>query len=1857
MEDMDNFSEINQNFDTVKTLLNSIRAQGILNTSDVDKLLTGINSKLEKLNTEEDIDLIKMFLSELKQNLEERHTILVSKFGAIESLFSNLLKNSSEMPKSSDIKELFDIIATNLSVFSREVVSQKESITDIALKLDAFRSDDSQKKDIIKNIAILKSDLERLSNGFDSIVISLNDNFKTVVKTITTIDKTVYLENFSDSLNNIENSSKTVLSALQILDKKAEQVENVLDSLATKEDITTSNQRLFELKAQNHEITAIVNDLSDRYVRIDNLADKIDASVNIIASLKSVLEEVDDKQTHLILEQLKHLEAQLQIITTDTKFDEFKASLENLIKNLADTPAFQKVLSVIKELENEIKSSILDVSHKLAGLQDANVTRVLGDISTNAEMLGSRLSQAQTTISQLCDKNFIAIFDNIGELKNTLAQLDENNVSANNAIFSSISERLSIFENGLKSSLENQENAVNHASTKLVEQIDNIKNLSSVLDYKMDSSVVEVANIKREFASLQNAVEAVLALDFVSVVKDLRVDLYASKQELANSFDASSADLSDKITNDLYGKYELLISKMDAVEDEFKKAQADTLADLKSVLDKISSSIVDVLSYVSEANSANAEGFDGKLTKLADLIKENSLNYVDGVRSVIDVLRVQIDNNIKTLEEDNTKAVNSVKALVAESSEEIKKELKYAYSKLIEIQDSYSNLNESFTSVNAGTVDKIDNVIASANEVKEDIDKKLIILKNSLVDKITEFKQEFTIENADKVSELKYSVESLYNKNSQDLVSLVDELKLLFKDLHAEGNESRTEALSKLLENFEAVKDLMKSLKDESANELSQKVDLLLDDFTSLKTVLDKVDENLDGDLTRQLSIIESNFESLVSQISILFDKSDKTLVDKINGEFNLMSEKVQSVLSEKLDDYKTKIEETFENLSEKTFEQSKCMQDRIVDLNNALKGIIEDQAEENNKQIEVIATSFKDIIDENIKLTAVDYVSLKNKLVEFAKNIELNNQALTEGLKTQIDEITRYIDSVLELQNQDLEAKNQQLKEFISDSFNSVNEKADFVKSALEEQLEIARSSSADLTTLSQICANNNNLVEGLDSYTREQTSSIVQLLNTNKALLIELDNSLVEKSNLLKSVIAEVSNGQLESITSYIDKFKEYFDIEKEHVTSIKEAIVDVLNNELNITSKNIEKETDVIIAELIEQFELLKNTQSDNIVSLTSNIEEIVNAHIYNNIEDLKSYLDIRTDNSVLVNKFDNLKIEIVSTFESLTTNLNKMLDADIFKSELSDFRAANELLISTAVDKANSIIEGFISDNYKNIEEKFALFDKKFIDAVVDKYEEIKLDINKYNETFTSIQNTLVSTQTGFDDLKSFVNNKFDVISEIVDSEMKNFNKCFEDLRAQISNKSFDEAFQASINKQVADLETLVNDQMGYIMDINELCANNLPDIAELNVLLRHSILDSINQIHDKVDSDNVENLLNQLKTDIVTQILNVFNQISFVTEQEEILDFIQAKHDDLIEILSHIVTTSSDISTVKKTVISTDKNINTLKNEIELINNKINSIISSEDDVDYVYSLQDLETDIANLRLVLNEMKDNGNSQAFADLVASTNEIYNLVESIKQDLPNKSDFESVAEDIESISTRTNKLLLSSDESYKYLQDNLQDFKLVINDLDERTRNFAKDSGIDKIDSKLNSINSMVVNGAKSNQVFNQVFEYLAEWVDNAGTQINAISDKVETLDDIGQIKVMLSDLKAKSEDNSENAELIAALGDVFDKQVKKIAALETKLDKVIVETTIKNKDNKIDLSPIEATMNRFLVAMDEKLSSQQEKVNLLEEKLSNVLSILDEKDTAQLAKKVGGMDRQIAKLNKSIEKIASHVVEE
>ena len=2221
MAEINNFSEITENFDTIKTLLNSIRAQGILNTSDVDKLLAGINSKLEKINTEEDIDLIKIFLSELKQNLDERHSVLISKFGAIESLFSNLLKNSADTLKSSEVKELFDIVATNLSVFSREVVSQKETLTDITLRLDAMRSDDSSKKEIIKSVSLLKNDLEHLNNGFDSIVLSLNENFKTLIKTLSEVDQSEAINKFGGQLEDIVNSSNTVLSAIQMLDKKNNQLEDALKGLASQDDVISAKKWLSDLVAKNHELNDSINNLSDKYYKIDNLAEKIDASVSIIAGLKTVISENESQNSEKIMNELEVLQTSLKEVTTNQSFEDFKASLEivlkdissgsiNLQNSLVDASSeiqkistnlqaldinvnFQSLMSNLDKIEHGIKEHTEVVADKISQLVEVNATRTLNEITNNTDSLISKLKDSHYTMTKLCEKSFNDVAEDIANLKTVVSQIDENNVSANNAIFSNVTDRLAIFENSLKSSLEKQEDYVANSSSQLFEQIKNIKDLSGVIDYKLDASVIEVNNSKREFAELKSAVQDVLGLDFVNAVKDLRVDLYAIKQDLATAFENSTTEQAEKSANDLFGKYELLVSKLDSVEDTLKQAQTSALNALKPILDNIASSIMDVISYVSSQKELNTDSIDVKLANITEIVKDSNLNYVENVRDVVEVIRTQVENNLLQIQKENSNKIDSINSSITKNTESLKEEIKYSYNKLLEVQDNFDEIKEALNVNNITLSTNIGDIISSTDGLKTDFEVKLATLKNSLLDKISDFKQEFTCENADKISEIKFTTENLHTKslqNSQELIGqfkgeiaqIIGTLKLNVEELAEQlssttlkvegGNReivnfikndfcaevdnsvntlksdlsefsadmqnyadsitsgfedlknsvdtmsekttsSLTSTLAKILDNFVSLKGVLNSFNESNMQNFKDSVDKITEDFANLKNRLESVDKNVDEDLARQFNLIETNFEELSNSIAELFSRSDNELSFKIENGLVDISARIDETVASNLEQYKAKIESLFDDIVKKNDEQADYIKERVLGLNETLEATLATQNENAENRLKNIADEMKTIIDGNIEVTSADYESLKAKLADFTLEMSSLNKTLSSNLKQQLDDIAKFIDSNLEVQGQetaekfediqntvtaqgqklnsqvesvletvkndnssllenirlklqeignaftteltsfteksekdfaqtsdslknlietqaehsevkldgfvqDLSARNLEMVENIKTQLDEI---AKFVDSGLEiqannveakfdeitdkaqqlnlklgeidenvsdgvkdlsqelnqlkadisdnlqqnsalvankfekllnditsnklEELKLISETTQNLTNdLKQEAFDNlSNEVEGLfdkvqslfeatslnftthldnenskiledlnaktiefkaafealndrldkdeisqmnvfqahvrelsgtfntlideaKNVTKSEVSAISEtLINNSKNLFDEVEQAIEDKITSLLATTAEISAGELQSMEAFANQILKQIEVNKQNVVSCKDLIIELVQKECELVSDDIEKETDIIVKDIIEQFNLFKGIQKDELDKLTVHVESSIEDYIFNYVNELKSYLDIKTDSTIMNQKLDNIQSELNNTVDDMLSTMNKFLEASVFSSAMSDLRTANEILVNSTADKLNKQINDFVLENVTNkLDDKLNLFDKKFTDTIVDKYEEIKMISSQYNKSFENIQTSVDGILNEFKSTKNEINATMQTIMDGISNSINSLNVSFTDLKEQILNKSFDEAFQASLNNQISGIENLVKEQFGYLEDISDLCCNNLPELTEMNTLVKYGIQQSIKDLTNKVDAQDISlnEELAKLKSDIITQFLNIFNQISFVAEQEEILDFIQEKHSELITILSHIVTTIDNVDAVKDNVAVVDNKIDSLKEDIDLINEKITSIISSDGDIDYVYSLQDLESDIANLRLVLNEMKSGNNSKELEELVTSTNGIYKLVESLKAEMPNfeydefKKDFETLSEDIVSISTRTNKLILASDESHKCLQDNLQEFKLVINDLDERTRNFAHESGIDRLDNKLCAINSMIQNGAKTNQVFNQVFEYLAEWVDKAGEQITTISDKVETLDDIGQIKVMLEDLKAEAEDNTESTELIEALSNVFEKQAKRISSLEAKLDRVIVETTISNKNSKIDMTPFENTLNSFLVAIDDKMSSQQDKINSLESKLEEVMTKIDPKDTAQLTKKVGGMDRQIAKLNKSIEKIASHVVE-
>ena len=965
--------------------------------------------------------------------------------------------------------------------------------------------------------------------------------------------------------------------------------------------------------------------------------------------------------------------------------------------------------------------------------------------------------------------------------------------------------------------------------------------------------------------------------------------------------------------------------------------------------------------------------------------------------------------------------------------------------------------------------------------------------------------------------------------------------------------------------------------------------------------------------------------------------------MDNLSQELQGLQSGVNSEIQRGSETFATQVENLTQELEQLKADVSDNLQQNSALVSKKLESLLNDITSNKLEELKLISETTQNKTND----LKVDFA---NSLTEEVEGLYDKVQGLFEATSLNF---TTHLDNENSKILEDLTAKTMELKA----AFEALNDRLD--KDEIS-QMNVFQAQ------VKELGGTFNTLIDEAKNVTKSEVSAISEtLINNSKNLFDEVEQAIEDKITTLLATTADISAGELQSMEAFANQILKQVEVNKQNVVSCKDLIIELVKKECELVSEDIKKETDVIVKDIIEQFNLFKGIQKDELDKLTVHVENSIEDYIFNYINELKSYLDIKTDTTIMNQKLDNIQSELNNTVDDMLSTMNKFLEASVFSSAMSDLRTANEILVNSTVDKLNKQINDFVQENVINkFEDKLNLFDKKFTDTIVDKYEEIKMISSKYNQSFENIQASVDGILAEFKSAKDEINATMQTIMDGISNSINSLNVSFADLKAQILNKSFDEAFQASLNNQITSIENLVKEQFGYLEDISDLCCNNLPELTEMNTLVKYGILQSITDLTNKVDAQDISlnEELAKLKSDIITQFLNIFNQISFVAEQEEILDFIQEKHSELITILSHIVTTIDNVDTVKDNVAVIDNKVDSLKEDIDLINEKITSIISSDGDIDYVYSLQDLESDIANLRLVLNEMKSSNNSKELEELVTSTNNIYKLVESLKTEMPKfeydefKKDFETLSEDIVSISTRTNKLILASDESHKCLQDNLQEFKLVINDLDERTRNFAHESGIDRLDNKLGAINTMIQNGAKTNQVFNQVFEYLAEWVDKAGEQITTISDKVETLDDIGQIKVMLEDLKAEAEDNTESTELIEALSNVFEKQAKRISSLEAKLDRVIVETTISNKNSKIDMTPFENTLNSFLVAIDDKMSSQQDKINSLESKLEEVMTKIDPKDTAQLTKKVGGMDRQIAKLNKSIEKIASHVVE-
>ena len=154
-----------QTVEELAELLDSIKLEATRNAESFDKILNNINNKLEFMsNDTENDDLIRVYLTELKKALEERHALVVSEFGKIENSFNNLTSEQANLIKTSEMKEMFDIFTTNMQSVAQELFTQRDLLSQYAENLAKYTSDKTDKNDIINSVSAIRNDVNAINH-------------------------------------------------------------------------------------------------------------------------------------------------------------------------------------------------------------------------------------------------------------------------------------------------------------------------------------------------------------------------------------------------------------------------------------------------------------------------------------------------------------------------------------------------------------------------------------------------------------------------------------------------------------------------------------------------------------------------------------------------------------------------------------------------------------------------------------------------------------------------------------------------------------------------------------------------------------------------------------------------------------------------------------------------------------------------------------------------------------------------------------------------------------------------------------------------------------------------------------------------------------------------------------------------------------------------------------------------------------------------------------------------------------------------------------------------------------------------------------------------------------------------------------------------------------------------------------------------------------------------------------------------------------------------------------------------------------------------------------------------------------
>lgn len=1816
MAEMNDFENIRKSFDYISEALDSMRAQNAMNAGNTDKVLTNINNHLDVITNEENMDLIKLTLSELKRNLDEKHNFVSSKFGEIEKSFGEIIEKSKNQLQAHEVKELFEIIASNLNTFSTDFSSQKELISQFSLKLEELKQDESQKKEILKNISPLKVELEKISNGFESIIIKLNANFKELSQTLIKLDSSEALDALKKDIENVFLSSNAILSTLQVIDRKNRELEEVITHLVTKEDFTLEREQVAKLILQNSELTEYVNNLPTQ----DNfkvLTEKVDTSVGIINALKNMLNETGKQNQKMLTAQLDNLEAKILNISTEEEFVGFRRELAefaqqvidstNLMRtDLADTNAdlkdlraflnsmeikstFSNFATLTKTTEENIIASVSKFSADVSEDIEKSRKLIKTDINAGTSEINEKINAAKQEITENSKLNLAnvlehiqSVVNNIFSVKNALHIENVENVEAIDAKFQDLKEEITTSSNFIAHHFkENKEDIlvnVNQVSQEISEAKEDIgakisqnsKSFVAIVD-KLSEKIAEIKaelnqSSQENFTNILSIVE-----DFSNEISSLKTSIQETSSQNANEFKSLAEDLLEK-SNSL----KEVLTKDSEINTAELRSSIETLATKQNMLKA---------SLVQEFGASSSE------------IKNSLANFSEKFANLEEILAQGTQINaaeLKTLIENVSEKFNRFEEFLEQGSEEETIELKNS---IENVSSNINNLKERLlknSEINATEIkDLIDNLTQSVSFIRPSLEQTSNVGFSTIKSTIEALFQALnTLE------------ENFDIKSQSNLARII----ALFDDLSRDFSEHKEFLSESAKNNFEAISVYIQNL--------SQKIE--------------ETNANFSGDLKLSLSEMQSSISSLpqiINENQSVFENENKALLEESSKNIVDMSDKIQGLLKSFIareNPFKEDILYEFSELKSNL----ELIKEDLKNSNYELGGKIEDEINYNLKNLEAVIAEYNERYNSTlsdlqnnvsegfafVQQMARENYSKFDASIKETSNIKASIQSIIDNIST-LNNDAAFADLSVEI-NKKFEGILLNVTQFEELSSTKNKESLQNILNLLEEKFENV---SADLNSYQNHASNE----------TAEFIQYLSEKVETIKAKIeftgVNIIDSLSAKTNEVIDLFSPI-NQTLEKI-SEINFEGMIFDIKNK-----------IDNSHFSITSaikENIKNENEEQLQRISQDFE-----------NLSDKLNEIISKSLYraNEFSDLKNALgeivqsietnaitinDKLNNNDFLIEQFAVIKDSIYDVKIKSVESVSEALDVILEKLESFNFSEATENLISSKNEEIIELINN-LQDKLFEIQDetKTELSDKMI--QVQDELEtavlkELQENVDFIKEILTSLENT-----------KSQNAESINTVFNTVHGKLETLNLSFGSVKSLISSENealiekieiVEENLLQSQNEIKTNILNELQENMDSLKEEFKVSAESLtPEIIE-KVLddSRERVFDRFETLEDKIiDAQNITktSILEELKENIdsIKENLNaseIGEEISGEITQklEDLQEFLQSLSDEIDNKFSKSEANYKSSAQLLLGEVKTsfyekvDDSLDDLKSFIEILENKkdVSEVISDlkfeinekfteiSDDFeknknDFSEEIDDLKSKVFDKFLEINDNSTNNKQSLSVEIDNLKQEIFDKFLQISDGFESSISSISVKEDLDSLKSELETSVVA-----------------LIEDLSSKISTIIEENKLNKdIFDKTEEISRRIED--LKNSVADDITEKLALFEINLEKQSKDFSELVEVT------KGSLAELKENFVDLSLNSTM--EISSLLVTMQEKIENLETKFDEFNLTEKVENIENKIESISFEEII--------ENIDSNFSKLDSSKEEIKNEFELINQK---------------------------------